>query len=210
VRGLVLAGLGGLSLAIGAASAIAAPANSGSVCKSYERAASRALASNDTAEIARLRGAIPQACSAALARLSAPSRRAADIQAPQKPHRDAAARQAPPPRTIAPPPPQPAPPPQLSAAQIRKDWFDANSVGRIDLVQSMLDRGLVLIGTTIDDQQNTALHLASERCNAALITFLLGRGARTDLPNVWRDTPPRIALVRCGAGSAAVAALQGH
>jgi hypothetical protein len=89
---------------------------------------------------------------------------------------------------------------------IRKQWFDAVSTGQASVVQAMLSSGQVRVLDPIDNERNTALHLAAERCNAGLISLLLSRGARADLANKWNDTPARIAAVRCGAQSPAAVA----
>jgi ankyrin repeat protein len=55
-------------------------------------------------------------------------------------------------------------------------------------VKSLLDSG-VSFGIGLDDQGNTPLHLATERCNEDVYNFLVGQGAKPELRNIWGDSP---------------------
>lgn len=90
---------------------------------------------------------------------------------------------------------------------VQQRWFTAFGTGDIATATAMLDAGQVSVATVIDDQQNTALHLAAERCNAPMVRLLMSRGGSVTAPNHWGDTPRRIAMARCGFNAAATDAL---
>jgi hypothetical protein len=98
--------------------------------------------------------------------------------------------------------------PTSARTPLQKLWFDTIDVGNLGLITTMLNQHVVSIGTLVDDEGNTALHLASERCNTAVVTLLMKRGAKPDLRNKWNDTPLTIATARCGGNSPVLRALQ--
>jgi hypothetical protein len=89
------------------------------------------------------------------------------------------------------------PAPASAQSTLQQRWFSAVSAGEIAVVEKMLASGAVTIKTPVDDQANTALHLAAERCDAELVKFLLHKGADPDRHNGFSDSPRRIAAVRC-------------
>jgi len=82
----------------------------------------------------------------------------------------------------------------------RKQWFAVISGGDIDMMNRMVAEGRVTFRTVVDDEMNTPLHLASERCNLELIRYLLDRGGNPDIQNGWKDSALTIARVRCPGG----------
>lgn len=80
----------------------------------------------------------------------------------------------------------------------RSAWFELISSGQVEQVRVLISSGKVGVLSTVDDQNNTPLHLAAERCNTGMVKMLLSQRADPLLRNKWNDTPLIIAAVRCG------------
>lgn len=90
------------------------------------------------------------------------------------------------------------PSPALTEAVSRSAWFEMISSGQVEQVRVLISSGKVGVLSTVDDQNNTPLHLAAERCNTGMVKMLLSQRADPLLRNKWNDTPLIIAAVRCG------------
>jgi len=108
-------------------------------------------------------------------------------------------------RPAAPPaPPKPAP----HAPTAREIWYQAVSDGDVDAVRQLLRSGKATVGMLLDEEKNTAMHLAAERCHDQLVSYLISQGGDRNAINKWNDTPVGIASARCGAGAQTSVVLQ--
>lgn len=96
----------------------------------------------------------------------------------------------------------------VAAQDSQKALFDAVARADVTTVDSMLKSGRVTERSFVDNEQNTALHLAAERCSLAMVSYLLSKNFDPVALNKWKDTPLRIAQVRCGQFSPVTGALQ--
>ncbi len=83
----------------------------------------------------------------------------------------------------------------------------AVSGGDLVAMRALFDSGQATAATIIDGEQNTALHIAAERCNLSAVSYLLSKGGDPNQLNKWGDSPLHIANVRCGAGTSTATAL---
>ena len=88
--------------------------------------------------------------------------------------------------------------PAQSQQVAKAAWFELVSSGQVEKVRALIGSGQMNVANVVDDQKNTPLHLAAERCNLGMVKMLLSARADPLLKNVWNDTPLRIAAVRCG------------
>ena len=108
-------------------------------------------------------------------------------------------------------PPHPSPPAKATSVDpdvLRKEWFEAVSSGDTDRIEQMIATGSVSFKTPIDDQANTALHMAAERCDGTFIRYLLAKGLDPDRHNTHNDSPRHIAMVRCNSKTKVLEAFQ--
>jgi len=66
-------------------------------------------------------------------------------------------------------------------------WFQAASTGDLNTLTQALSDGFDI--NTVDDKQNTALHLATKAAQLEVMSFLIKQGAALDLQNDWLSTP---------------------
>ena len=107
------------------------------------------------------------------------------------------------------------PQPKTDTKPDRSEVWRATSIAASDPdlsiteLKELFGRGFDVNGV-IDDENNRALHLASERCAAHVVNWLLSQGADPNIPNKWRDTPLVIANARCGANNMTSVSLRPH
>jgi hypothetical protein len=88
-----------------------------------------------------------------------------------------------------------------SEKENRKEWFAAVSAGDMETLMGLVESGKINLSMPVDDQSNSALHLASARCNFRLIKYLLEHDGDPDLLNVWNSSSLQIAQKNCQGGT---------
>lgn len=99
------------------------------------------------------------------------------------------------------------PPPTPADAWAAASIAASNPALSIRGLTDLFERGFG-VNDMIDAEQNRPIHLAAERCGERVVSWLLSRGADASIQNHWRDTPLRIATIRCGADSPTARALR--